>query len=242
MMTRLKLYSAWYCPFAQRAWMALLHKGVAFDYVETDPYLKSPEWMANSRGTGQVPVLVENAGLESEIIIPGSTRVLEYIDARFSSDGPLLFPTNPDAEADAKFWIDYQGSNIIPYFYRFLKAEPTSEVADLAKHQLEQGLETFSNAMSAKGPYFLGNEVSAIDIAFAPFALRVELLLTRYKQYSLPRFGPSWQRYHQWWDAISNFGPLIESTAGVSDYKEQLINFYLPYSKGGGQKDVTQIP
>lgn len=40
---------------------------------------------------------------------------------------------------------------------------------------------------------------------------------------------------------MSNFGPLIESMAGVSDYKEQLINFYLPYSKGGGQKDVTQV-
>lgn len=153
----------------------------------------------------------------------------------------MLFPTTPDAEADAKFWIDYQGTNIIPYFYRFLKAEPTSEAADLAKLQLEHGLETFSNSMSAKGPYFSGREVSAIDIAFEPFALRIELLLKRYKQYSLPRLGLSWQRYHQWWDAISSFGPLIEKTEGVSDYKEQLINFYLPYSKGGGQKNVTQI-
>ena len=28
---------AWYCPFAQRAWMALLHKGLDFDYLEVDP-------------------------------------------------------------------------------------------------------------------------------------------------------------------------------------------------------------
>lgn len=239
-MTRLKLYSAWYCPFAQRAWVALLYKGAAFDYVEIDPYLKTPEWMANSRGTGQVPVLVEGAKTENETIIPGSTRVLEYIDTRLSSVGPLLFPTSPDALADAKFWIDYQGEHIIPYFYRFLKAAPTSDTADLAKRQLEHGLEVFSNSMAAEGSFFSGNEVNAVDIAFAPFALRIELLLKRYKQYILPQHGASWVRYHQWWNAMSSFKPLIDSTLGVSDYKEQLINFYLPYSKGGGQKDVTQ--
>ena len=239
MMTRLKLYSAWYCPFAQRAWMALLHKGVEFEYVEIDPYIKTPEWMENSRGTGQVPVLIENPGMESEIIIPGSTRALEFIDARFSSNGPLLFPTRPVAQADAKFWIDYQGGNIIPHFYRFLKAELTSEAADRAKHQLEHGMEIFTNAMVQNGPYFSGSEVNAVDIAFAPFALRIELLLSRYKQYALPREGPHWQRYHRWLNAMSSFGPLIDSMAGVSDYNEQLINFYLPYSKGGGQKDVA---
>lgn len=240
-MSDLKLYSAWYCPFAQRAWMALLHKGLEFDYAEIDPYLKTPEWMTNSRGTGQVPVLVENVDKKNEIIIPGSTRILEYIDTRFSSDGPLLFPTRPQAQADAKFWIDYQGSHIIPYFYRFLKAEATSDAADIAKHELEQGLENFANAMAAAGPYFSGSEVNAIDIAFAPFALRIDLLLTRYKQYVLPREGSNWERYHQWWNAMSGFGTLIESTKGVSDYKEQLINFYVPYAQGGGQKDVTKV-
>ena len=38
----LKLYAAWYCPFAQRAWMGLLHKSLAFEYIEVDPYRKQP--------------------------------------------------------------------------------------------------------------------------------------------------------------------------------------------------------
>jgi glutathione S-transferase len=37
----MKLYSAWYCPFAQRTWTALLYKGVQFEYVEIDPYDKT---------------------------------------------------------------------------------------------------------------------------------------------------------------------------------------------------------
>lgn len=38
-----KLYCAWFCPFAQRAWIALEAKGVDFEYIEQDPYNKTPE-------------------------------------------------------------------------------------------------------------------------------------------------------------------------------------------------------
>ena len=41
----MKLYSSWYSPFAQRAWLALLHKGAEFEIVEVDPYEKTESWM-----------------------------------------------------------------------------------------------------------------------------------------------------------------------------------------------------
>ena len=54
-----KFYNAWFCPFAQRAWIALVHKGVKFEYIEQDPYNKSPEWLAvNPRGL--VPAILHN--------------------------------------------------------------------------------------------------------------------------------------------------------------------------------------
>ena len=31
-------YSSWFCPFAQRVWIALEEKQVAYDYVEINPY------------------------------------------------------------------------------------------------------------------------------------------------------------------------------------------------------------
>ena len=37
-----QLYCAWFCPFAQRAWIALNEKQVDYEYVETDPYNKTP--------------------------------------------------------------------------------------------------------------------------------------------------------------------------------------------------------
>ncbi|MHA1572229.1 MAG: glutathione S-transferase family protein [Alphaproteobacteria bacterium] len=233
----MKFYSSWYCPFAQRSWLALLHKGVTFDYVETDPYDKNPEWMALSRGVGQVPVLVEGDGPG----IPGSVRNLEYLDMRFADVGPRLFPKTAAGIADAKFWLDYQDRRIVPYFYRFLKAEPGSEAAEAARVALEQGLEEFALNMSDEGPYFSGKEPGAVDMGLAPFALRIEILLGHYRQYELPTEGPAWVRYHTWWGAMRQFKPLVVSSTGLPNYSERLIEFYLPYAQGGGQQDVTEI-
>ena len=236
-MSDLKFYSAWYCPFAQRAWMGLVHKNIDHDYIEIDPYEKTPEWMDISRGTGQVPVLVD-AG--EDITVPDSIRVLEYIDAQFPNETPI-YPAANNTKADAKFWIDFQGGKIIPYLYRVLKAEPESEAAHEAQASLEQGLKTFASNMAKDGPNFFGNEPGAVDIAFTPFALRIEILLSHYKGYTLPDTGPIWKRYHQWWDAMRTFKPLKETSTALPDYVERLVEFYLPYSTGGGQADVTEI-
>ena len=65
----LTLYSAWFCPYAQRAWLALLHRGVPFVRVESlshpdgpaAPYTKLPALLAaNPRGL--VPTLVDGGG------------------------------------------------------------------------------------------------------------------------------------------------------------------------------------
>ncbi|MBV2127308.1 MAG: glutathione S-transferase N-terminal domain-containing protein [Candidatus Thiodiazotropha endolucinida] len=51
----LKFYSAWYCPFAQTAWMALLYKQLDFEYIEVDPYQKSQWWLEISRNSAISP-------------------------------------------------------------------------------------------------------------------------------------------------------------------------------------------
>lgn len=236
-MTKLKLYSAWYCPFAQRAWMALEHEKIEYDYVEIDPYEKTQEWMKISRGTGQVPVIVDE---KNDISVPDSVRVLEYIDAQFFNSISLYAQSRVKV-ADAKYWIDYQGRAIIPYLYRLLQAEQDSDVAGEIEAQLEQGLEGFAAHMDENGPYFFGRAPGAVDIAFAPFALRIEILLSHYKNYVLPKDSERWRRYHKWWDAMRSFEPLIKTSIGLPDYTDRLIEFYLPYTTGGGQADVTDI-
>ena len=52
-----QLYQAWFCPFAQRAYIAMLAKGVEFELIEQDPYNKTAEWLDISP-RGLVPAIV----------------------------------------------------------------------------------------------------------------------------------------------------------------------------------------
>lgn len=45
MSEQITFYSAWYCPFAQRTWIALEHLSLPYAYKETDSYDKSDHWM-----------------------------------------------------------------------------------------------------------------------------------------------------------------------------------------------------
>lgn len=235
-------YSAWYCPFAQRAWIGLSYKKVTFAYVETDPYAKTADWMRRSRGTGQVPVLqLQDARSDQQVVIPDSLRVLEFIDEAFQGQGPDFYPQSAVARADAKYWTDFPGRKIIPYMYRFLKASRGSDEAVIAARAMEAGLIEFSDAMSKDGPLFSGAEINAVDIAFAPFAARIDIILSHYHAYSVPQSGGTWARYARWWTAVQQSG-LLEPTVGERGrYVDRLVEFYLPYSKGGGQADVTAV-
>tara|TARA_R110002095_G_scaffold213783_1_gene204858 strand:+ start:1221 stop:1580 length:360 start_codon:yes stop_codon:yes gene_type:complete len=76
----MKLHSAWYCPFAQRAWMTLIHKNIPFEYIETDPYLITDEWLEISQNTGQVPVLMQESSAGHETSIVDSNTILKFLD------------------------------------------------------------------------------------------------------------------------------------------------------------------
>jgi len=239
MSREITFYSAWYCPFAQRTWAALEHLELAYDYRETDPYHKSDRWHQLSRQTGQVPVLSVQNPNQSEMLIPGSLRSLDYLDEARGGIGGL-FPKDASERAEARYWLDYQGAKIIPKFYRFLKGEPESAAADTAKATMMAGLTAITKAMSETGPYFFGSQPGVVDFALAPFAHRIELLLPHYKDFLLPRSEADWPRFHNWSRAIQAHPAFTATMPERESYNSRLLEFYLPYSQGGGQKDVTE--
>ena len=140
------------------------------------------------------------------------------------------------------FWTDFHGRKIIPYFYRFLKAPPELTESKIAVNAMEGGLREFISNMSREGPFFSGGEIDAVDIAFAPFALRIEIILSHYLAYTLARNGDLWARYETWWQTIINAGLFSGTLGDTKTYADRLITFYQPYSEGGGQEDVTAAP
>lgn len=240
MSEKLTLYSAWYCPFAQRTWATLEHLEIPYDYHETDPYNKPQEWMDISRGTGQVPVLEIPSHEGAPFRVPDSLRSMEYLED-VQNEGTERYAIGASNRADARYWLDVQKSDIIPYFYRFLKADRDSSQADQAKEQMLAGLLLFAEAMPSEGPYFTGSAPNVVDFAFAPFALRIELLLEHYKGFTLPTSGESWARYATWWAAMKTHPAFLSTMPKPETYEVRLIEFYLPYSQGGGQEDVTNL-
>ena len=237
----LKFYSAWYCPFAQRAWMALLHKGLDFDYIEVDPYRESRWWLDISRNQAKVPVIISTLGNASEpTTVIDSTRVLEYLEDLTPERNPL-YPGDANARAELRFWIDHINERIVPYMYRFLEAEQPGEYRDSSRTALVKGIRELSAAMSPSVPFFNGSKITAVDLALVPFAYRIDALLDHYRDFSLPNNKAVWSRYQAWFESMCDTAIFQDTLINPDNYRQRLIEHYLPYSQGEGQKDVTNL-
>ena len=227
----MKLYNAWYCPFAQRAWMALAYKDIDFELVEVDPYDATDWWLEVSRGAGLVPVVVQPNGDGSDTTIVESNRILEYLDDYYPDSTPI-FADKPNQRAEQKYWMDHVSNNITPHFYRFLKTPQAGEAQDEERDRMLEGLLAFTRAMSEEGPFFYAERLCAVDIAMFPFAYRIDVLLDHYRQYRLPTAGEVWQRYHQWYQAMLEQSAFKITAFDNDDYQNRLVKHYYPYSLG----------
>ena len=206
--------------------MALLKNNISFDYIETDPYDKNPEWMEISKGFGQVPVLIDG-----DLTLTDSSQILTYLDSKQLDQAEL---------ENAEYWMDLTNTQITPYLYRFLKAQTAREQQD-AREKMIEGLTLFSSGISEVGPYFSGAEIGPIDLAFIPFAYRVKLLLEFYRDFSVAELDPALAKYRIWYQNMATTEIFNNTSMVMPDYESRLIDFYKIYSKGGGQADVTVI-
>ncbi|MEW6996130.1 glutathione S-transferase family protein [Colwelliaceae bacterium BS250] len=237
----MKLYSAWYCPFAQRTWITLEHKRIKFEYTEIDPYDKTPFWMNVSRNYGQVPVIEVLDGNEQARRVVDSFRTMEFIDELYSDNKTRIYPIEAKKKAETKYWMDFVSTDIVPYFYRYLKAHKAGEYRNQSQARMINGVNTFTKAMSAEGPFFMGEQFGAIDIALIPFAYRMNLLLAHYRDFQLFDNLQDQTRFRTWYQAAISEPAFINTCVKQTDFEARLIDFYLPYSIGGGQDDVTDI-
>lgn len=209
----LKLYGGWFCPFAQRVWITLHEKRVPHQYIEVNPYRKDAEFMAlNPRGL--VPTLAVPADGTGKVRKPlyESLVVCEYLEEAYADEdthGRRLLPRDAYQRARARLWIDHISTRIIPAFYRFLQHTPdkSSYSIDDARRELHGHIRALADEMDPAGPWFLGEHLSLVDVALAPWAKRL-WLLHHYKPGGLgiPLTGGdgTWQRWSRWFTAVEN--------------------------------------
>ena len=117
--------------------------------------------------------------------------ICEFLEDAYPCYTQHLLPTEPYERGYARIWIDYAGKTIVPAFFRLMTAqEPEKQKAEL---------EEFNKALAAlsakiKGPYFLGDAFSLVDVVVAPFIMR-DYLLKEYRGYTRAAVGDSWTVY-----------------------------------------------
>uniref|UniRef100_A0A0C9S4H6 TSA: Wollemia nobilis Ref_Wollemi_Transcript_13910_1040 transcribed RNA sequence n=1 Tax=Wollemia nobilis TaxID=56998 RepID=A0A0C9S4H6_9CONI len=108
---KVKIFTFWISPFANRVLIALEEMGVPFDSHEVDKNNKSPEFLEANPVYKNVPTIVHKGKPLSESLV-----ILEYINDTWSSSpcgGTTLLPKDPYDKAIARFWADFIEKKIL---------------------------------------------------------------------------------------------------------------------------------
>jgi glutathione S-transferase len=166
-MADVELFSYEACPYAQRTRMVLIEKSIPFKLTEVDLYNK-PDWFKQISPYGKVPLLKHNDNLIYE-----SRIINEYLEEAFPARA--LLPRDPVLRSRARIWIDYCDSYLMPALHKMIsdRRDPLKQVEN-RKVVTEKFLfmETEGLRKLSAGPYWLGADVSLIDLQFMPFLER----------------------------------------------------------------------
>ncbi|KAG6885002.1 hypothetical protein C0993_006653 [Termitomyces sp. T159_Od127] len=174
-----------FCPFVQRVWIALEEKGVEYQYREVNPYKKEKHFLVDINPKGLVPA-VEYKGKA----IYESLVICEFLEDLYPTQRPLL-PTEPLMRAIVRIWIDFVSKSIVPAFQRLLQAQDAEKQAGLREEYFE-ALRKY--AKEVKGPYFLGEYFSLVDVAVAPWITR-DYVLEEHRGFKREDVNEVWVKY-----------------------------------------------
>ncbi|WP_392481024.1 glutathione S-transferase family protein [Nostoc sp. C110] len=192
-MSNIQLYFAKASTFSQRTRVVLLEKGIDFSSTEIDLQNKPDGYTQISR-YGKVPAIKHG-----DIEIYESAIINEYLDEVFPE--PPLLPSDPGAKAIARIWIDYANTRFVPAFNKFLRGKDAQEQGQGQREFLEALLyieQEGLGKLSGNGPYWLGEQLSLVDISFYPWFERLPLL-EHFRNFTLPTETP---RLQKWWNTL----------------------------------------
>lgn len=233
-----ELLSAWFCPYAQRAWIALEEKCEGAFAVTEAMKRKPPatfekkSMLLEKNPGGQVPVVVDRRG-DGEVIVCESLICVEYIDEAMGDGKPTLLPGPPSRRALARMWADKLNNTVCTEFYKLLMGKDHVAV-DAAAAKILSCLHEFSQ--QCKGPFFFGEEFGIVDIALAPWAAGIRMdILKHYRNFEVPRTD-GYGKYWEWFAAVSKRPSFIATS---TDDIASLIEIYIPYVDGTGYSTVV---
>lgn len=214
----IKVISFKICPFVQRVTGLLEAKNIPYE-IEFISLRDKPQWFLDIAPTGQVPVLVAESG---EALFE-SDAIVEYIE---EISEPLEKNVTPEQRAKDRAW-SYQASK--HYLVQCTSMRSGDEETLLYRTaKLGKAFEK-AEAILSIGPYFKGEQLSNVDIAWLPLLHRAAII----EQKSGYDFLTNYPKVKAWQTAILAIGLAEKSVP--ADFVERFSEFYLAEETRLGQ-------
>lgn len=113
--------------------------------------------------------------------------------------------------------------HIVPNFYRVLQEQEQEKQIEKAQ-ELRDGFEKLITAAHPQGPFFLGPNISFVDIQVAPWVLRLRRVLQPYRDWPEPEAGSRWAT---WVNAIE----ADEHVRATTSTDELYLDSYERYAR-----------
>ncbi|XP_049831741.1 pyrimidodiazepine synthase-like [Schistocerca gregaria] len=161
---KLRLYSMLYCPYAQRARLALAAKGVPFEMVDINLKNK-PEWYSKVHPEAKVPAL-EMAGGE---VVVESVDISDYLNQKYPE--PPLWSTDQDKNLHHKHLLETFGK-LQGLFMEAIRAKDSQALEGILPN-VAPILQLFEDELEKTGSQFFGgNRPGMLDYMIWPWAER----------------------------------------------------------------------
>ena len=206
----IKLISFKICPFVQRVTALLAAKNIPYN-VEYIRLSDKPQWFLDVSPNGQVPLLITDTGIP----LFESDAIVEYLD---EVSGPIENNLSPEQRAIDRAW-SYMGTKN----YLLQCSAMCSEDKETLDHRSVKLRKAFANVekMLNKGPFFKGQYVSNVDIAWLPLLYRTQIIVKR-TGYD---FLAAYPKVQAWQKVIANTAMAKKSVS--NDFEHVFTNFYL---------------
>ncbi len=214
----MKIVSFKICPFVQRVTALLEAKHVPYD-IEYIDLSQKPAWFLKASPNGQVPILIT----DDDQVLFESDAIVEYLD---ETTGDPISADDPVKKAQDRAWSYLASKHYLmqcsaqrsPDEHRLEEGRATLGTA-FAK--MEERMEASIEARLGVGPYFHGDSLGMVDIAWLPLLHRAAII----ERHTGFDFLGAFPKVKQWQAAVLATGITEKSVA--EDFESRFTAFYL---------------
>jgi glutathione S-transferase len=209
-------------PYCQKIWLTLEEKKIPYlvEKINMRCYGEKPASFLRIQPGGQIPLAIIDG-----VAFRQSNDILLALEEKFPDHKSLTPPRSLSSKAQEYSRLERQLFSAWMYWL-------TGNAGQRAKKEFEECLDVVEAALkAADGPFFMGRDITVVDVQFMPFLERMAASLLYFKGFQIRVVKGSPTTYpavNAWFDAMENL-PSYQLTK--SDFYSH--NWDLPPQLGG---------